>query len=503
MEAAVANLIQVTLEFLEENLDSAEAWGRLGMVSHAHGLRAVAVPCYEQAAMRDPDNYRWPYLAGEALKNSDRVKAARHYQAAFTLNTTDYALSIAYADLMARRGEYEQANGLYNEAIAMDRQQGFAYIGRARIAFINNQLLDAAKDLETARQFDPRHREIYTLLAQVHMRQGNVEAARLSELLARMYPQATYPAAPVVEAMLNLAVNAGSYVARGKRLTELGDYAGAESAFRLVLVRRPGLAFDYGNLANVLARQGKYDEALDYFDQGLKLNPNDVEMLSNQSLALMETGRFDIAQNALTRAIELDPYYGHAHFNFGVLRYRQRKYSEATRHFSDALSSDPALTQAYMNLGTTYAAMGKFQDAIDVWQRLERTQPDNAPLLFNIALGWLRLGRDANASQVLQQAMDLEPNNKQTATTLIRLLATSQQPSVRDAHRAIAVAKRLYGSRPTDPIVADLLAIAFAANNDFEQALRYGEIALKLGADDRKFTNQVQSRLSRYRKQER
>ena len=500
MEAAVAQLIDMTRARLEKNLNSAEAWGRLGMVSHAHGLLQPAIVCYQRAAKQDSTDYRWPYLAATALRNSNRTDAIAYYAEALKLKSNDHVLAVTYADTLIRNGQYEDAQVLYKAALPINEAQSFALIGLARIAYIDNDLVAAQTHLQNARQIDPNDREIYTLLAQVHMGLGNEEAAKESEWLARTYPHAKVLDAPIIEAMHSFAETADAFVARGKRKTELGDYRGAESAFRQVLARRPALAFDYGNLANVLARQGRYAEALDYFERGLKINSNDVEMLSNQSLALMANGQLDHAGKKLLKAIELDPNYGHAHFNLGVLRYRQHNYGEALEHFSNAVSADPALTQTYLNLGTTYVAMGKFQAAIDVWKQLERIQPNNASLIFNIGLGWLRLGQDAKASSALRKAFDLEPNNKQIATTLIKLLATSQRHSVRDVLQAITFAERLYTSRPRDPVVADLLAIAFAANGNFDRAVRYSEIALEFGRADRKFANEVRSRLERYRR---
>ena len=503
MEAAVARLIDETRANLEKNLNSAAAWGGLGMVSHAHGLLQPAIVCYQQAAKYDSSDYRWPYLTATALRNSSREDAIAYYAKARKLNSNDYALTVTYADTLTQHGQYEDAQALYNAVLPINEAQSFALIGLARIAYIEDDLVIAQRHLKNARQIDPNDREIYTLLAQLHMSLGDEKAAKESEWLARTYPHAKVLDAPIINAMQDFGETAHAFVARGKQMTESGDYPGAEAAFRQVLARRPGLAFDYGNLANVLARQGQHTEAIEYFERGLTIDPNDVEMLSNQSLALMTDGQLDRAETALIKAIELDPNYGHAHFNLGVLRYRQSKYGAAVEHFSDALSRNPALTQAYFNLGTTYTEMGKFRAAIDVWKQLERIQPHNASLVFNIGLGWLRLGQDANASSVLQKALDLEPNNRQAAIILIKLLATSQQTSVRDAPRAITIAEQLYALDSHDPVVADLLAIAFAADSNFELARHYANVALKLGATDRQFVNQVQSRLNRYANQER
>ncbi|MCH2336968.1 MAG: tetratricopeptide repeat protein [Pseudomonadales bacterium] len=380
MEAAVAQLIDATQADLEKNTHSAKAWGQLGMVLHAHGLIEPAIDCYEEAAKQDPSDYRWPYLTATALRTSSKNEAIPHYAKAFELKPNDYALAIAYADAIFRDGQYQNAQDLYKVAIQIDDNQGFGLIGLARIAFIDNDLEAAQRHLQNAREIDARNREIYTLLAQVQMGLGDEDASETSELLAATYPHARILNAPIIEEMQRLSEAAGSFVARGKRMTALGNYEAAESAFREVLARRPGLAFDYGNLANALARHGQYAEALEYFENGLALNPNDVEILSNQSLALMSEGQLERAENNLVKALKLDPNYGHAHFNLGVLRYRQGNHRSAVEHFKSALSTNPALTQAYLNLGTIYASMGKIQSAIDAWKTLERIQPDNAAL---------------------------------------------------------------------------------------------------------------------------
>ena len=133
MEAAVVQLIDTTRAHLEKNLNSAEAWGRLGMASHAHGLLQTAIACYHQAAKRDSTDYRWPYLAATALRNSNRTDAIAYYAEAWKLKSNDYVLAVTYADTLTRNGQYEDALALYKAALPINEAQSFALIGLAPI----------------------------------------------------------------------------------------------------------------------------------------------------------------------------------------------------------------------------------------------------------------------------------------------------------------------------------------------------------------------------------
>ena len=48
--------------YLREHPSAGPAWGRLGMVLHAHVFADEAQACYAEAARLDPADPRWPYL---------------------------------------------------------------------------------------------------------------------------------------------------------------------------------------------------------------------------------------------------------------------------------------------------------------------------------------------------------------------------------------------------------------------------------------------------------
>ena len=160
---------------------------------------------------------------------------------------------------------------------------------------------------------------------------------------------------------------------------------------------------------------------------GLALHPDDVVLLSHQSLTQMRMGDVDAAQESLTRAVELDPAYAAAQFNLGVLRYGEGRHRNAIRRFERTLALDAGFVDAYLNLGSTYAALGEFDAALEPWRRLRDIEPDNAPLIHNIALANVRLGRLDDAVADFQRAVKLDPTNAASRRGLERALASQRR----------------------------------------------------------------------------
>jgi len=52
---------------------------------------------------------------------------------------------------------------------------------------------------------------------------------------------------------------------------------------------------------------GKFEDALNYFDQALLLDQNDPELWNHKGVALRSIGRYDEASECFNRALEIDP----------------------------------------------------------------------------------------------------------------------------------------------------------------------------------------------------
>ncbi len=423
MEAPVRILINAVIRNLEGNRQSANAWGRLGRVYHAHELYTPAIACYHHAMRLDADDFQWPYLAAHAASAADKNAAADLFERASALAPRNATVLVAQGDLLAQLGRPDAAREAYLAALEADDRSSFARIGLARDALAEGDLARARSLLERAAELAPADGSIYPLLARVLARLGESELAARAEWLATVYDTLLTRRDPPLDAMRRLAANSHALASTGRALAERGDLLGAEVQLRRVLAIRPATPLELGNLATVLSRQGRHAEAMGFFAQGLASNPDDVVLLSHQGLTQMKMGSVEAAAASLERATTLDPSYPQAQFNLGVLRFGQGGHSDAIALFERTLALDPGFTDAYINLGSTHAALEEYEKALEPWERLRQAQPDNAALIHNIALANARLGRLDEAKADFQRVLALDPANVASRRELDRILA--------------------------------------------------------------------------------
>ena len=428
MEAPVRVLIDAVTRNLENNRQSANAWGRLGRVYHAHELHAPALACYHEAIRLDADDFQWPYLAAHAASEVDKTAAVALFEQARALAPGNATVLVAQGDLLAQLGRPDTAREAYLAALEADDRSSFARVGLARAALVEDDLPRARSLLERAAELAPTDGSIYPLLTRVLAQLDEPELAARAEWLAKIYDTPLAPRDPPIDAMRQLAANSHALASSGRALAERGDLLAAEVQLRKVLAIRPGTPLELGNLATVLSRQGRHAEAMEFFARGLAGNPDDVVLLSHQGLTQMQIGHVEAAEASLERATTLDPSYPQARFNLGVLRFGQGRYRDAIDLFEEVLDIDPGFTDAYLNLGSTHAARGEYEKALEPWERLRQAQPHNPALIENIAQANARLGRLDEAKAGFERVLALDPGNVASRRELERILAADARP---------------------------------------------------------------------------
>jgi len=226
-------------------------------------------------------------------------------------------------------------------------------------------------------------------------------------------------------------------------------YHNLETLWRDTLAKNPASWMAHNNLGALLARQGKLTEAIEQYEQALRVKPDFTEAYNNLGNTLAEQGKMPDAIQCYKRALELNPSYAEAYFNLGNVLAHQGKLSEAIQHYERAVRLKPGYAEACYNMGVALQGEGKVAEAV----------------------------------QEFEQAIQLKSDYVEALNNLASVLATSQNALLRNTTRAIALSEQANHLTGGDnPIVLGTLATAYAEAGRYGEALETVTRAVQLPA---------------------
>lgn len=119
----------------------------------------------------------------------------------------------------------------------------------------------------------------------------------------------------------------------GLTLQALGDSEGAIRAFDAALALQPNAAEVHNNKGAALEDLGRRDEALKAYARSCALRDDAAEPYNNMGTLFAERGEIDKAMGCFRRAMELDPKFGEPFMNLGMCLMLKGKFEEGLRHY--------------------------------------------------------------------------------------------------------------------------------------------------------------------------
>jgi len=129
-----------------------------------------------------------------------------------------------------------------------------------------------------------------------------------------------------------------------------GDLRMAQSAYEEALRIKPDYVEAHNNLALVLMRTGRADEAIIHYRQALTENPDSAEVHNNLGAVLAGLGKFPEAGISFRKAVELKPDYTDAHSNLAAVLTKQGQIAEAIARYRVILGINPTDGEASKKL---------------------------------------------------------------------------------------------------------------------------------------------------------
>ena len=279
------------------------------------------------------------------------------------------------------------------------------------------------------------------------------------------------------------------------------------SAFGHVLSHDPGHAFSNNNYGEFLMGQGQLEEALVYFERAVAGQPQFTPFASNLGLALLLLNRPDDALRCLEaarkRAAPTDPC-SHLDLTTGLAWMEKNEPAKAIPFLRRAVGEAANLPTWRAELARACRENGDLAACSNELARIAADGFSNLGSFDGLCLYYMGLwqhGHGRRAWTFFQREIARDPANIQLMNNAAWFLAIDP-PAGASAADALALAEQARAlAGDTHPGLLDTLALAYAANGRYTEAIHWAEqakaISLDAGLPD--LAAQIDLRLQAYR----
>jgi tetratricopeptide (TPR) repeat protein len=241
------------------------------------------------------------------------------------------------------------------------------YLSYGSVFFQRGYFDQAEASFRQALCDDPSSAEAVYGLGSAYLKQQKSDEARAS------FERATKLRARYPDTLPNAWNNLGLLAAREGRTAEAIPY------FQEALRLNPDHLIALDNLGNAYRAQKQWDEARKVLQRAVNVGPEDPEANYNLGMVFAQIGDNDRAYEYLQKALTLRPAYPEALNNLGVLYLRTQRRNEAVASFEECIRVAPGFDQAYLNLASVYSIEGAPAKARAVLLELLKRHPDYVP----------------------------------------------------------------------------------------------------------------------------
>jgi tetratricopeptide (TPR) repeat protein len=325
------------------------------------GKSVQALQLARQLSLAHKSDFQLHFTLGVVLASARQYQSAeRELELANALKPDTFEIlhSLGQASLRAR--DYAKADLTLNRALALKPESADTLYLLAQSYSDQSRPLDALELLVRARKLAPENTDVIFLMARVSMTQDYYEDA-----------------IPLLESGLKIAPQRSDlHAALGESYFMSGKAEKAIEEFKTLIALDPS-ARSYSFMGLSYRHLGRFDEALKYFNEGLKLDPQNASCL----------------------------------FNVGFIQERQGNYAQADTLFQQALRSNPDFSEALLELANLRTRDKKYAEAADLLRRYVKVSRDAATGYYKLAMVERNLHQNAAAQRDLNVFQTLSKNS--------------------------------------------------------------------------------------------
>lgn len=375
-EPRIVRQIEEALNEVRRQSGSGLAWGRLGMILHAHELSTEAEACLAHAARLQPREVRWHHLLGLLLAPHSANSALDQLaQAADLTPDRDNPSRLRLGQVQFENGHHAEAETSFKKLLAVNSAHAPARLGLAEIARARNQPAEARTLINPCLKDPHTAKRAHSILAGIFQQLGETTSAEDAlRFSASLPPDRAWPDPHVSEAA-RYRIGRRLWIADCEKLLQSGRFNEAGPLISLLVQEYPDAPEGWFFLSRLHTQRNDCAAAEQAVRRHLQLLPQSVSGHQHLGTALLCQERYADAIAALQEAVRLKPDFGEAHFNLGFAQARHGLGRDAIKSFRLAIRHSPNQVGAYITLADLLNQIGEKEEPRILLQKALKLDP--------------------------------------------------------------------------------------------------------------------------------
>jgi tetratricopeptide (TPR) repeat protein len=177
---------------------------------------------------------------------------------------------------------------------------------------------------------------------------------------------------------------------------------------------------------------GRLDDAIEQFNQALKVTRDDQESLLYAGIAYMNKEDYDNALTYFEREIkyykntamaQANPSLEQAYYYSGVAYWKKKDYDKAIDYLNKALAIKKSNSDTYLVLGRVYLAKKSYDEALTAFSSALKFDPRYPDALYGLGLAYEGKGDKAKALEMFKEAVKAKSDFSEAQNAVQRLEA--------------------------------------------------------------------------------
>lgn len=206
---------------------------------------------------------------------------------------------------------------------------------------------------------------------------------------------------------------------RIQKIMENGNYEEARPLLKEFLSHSPNDPLAIRLYGNTFAYTGYLGKAKKIWHDGLKMFPENVDLLYNYALAHYLQGNLYYARKFWKKALKYSPEDSEIYFNLGQIARDEGRLKRAIAYWRKALHFKPHNVEVMNNIGVAYATLRSFGKAALWYKKAVKTDKNYALAHFNLANALFETGELESAQKHAEAAARLDPSSHLETVSLL------------------------------------------------------------------------------------